>query len=632
MYRRKRLGVFVSHIYGDYQRRLCAGIIRRAKEYGYQVEIFTSNDGEDVGDYGLGEYSLLHIPDLNRCDGVILASSTYLLTEMAEKIKEMLQEQFRGPVIAIEQNSSPFPRVALENNSPVKDLVLHLGRVHGYTRMLYLGNQNYPDFSSLRRDFFLEGLSALGLPAEGCVLTCDGTQQGISSALSAVLEQNPLPQAIVCYNDALALDVIGFLRARGVRVPGQVAVTGLDTLAFGQQTSPVLTSVTFPIQTLGETAVELFFSASKGETVPPVTYVYASPSIGASCGCSVNAPDAYAYARFLDKAIVRRETELIQNMNMAANLQGVDDLDKGMDLIADFVKKLPHCRQFYLCLYDGWDRMPGRLQEFFPSGEPQGSDTVLLKLAIKDGRRLPECTFPRRSTLPDYLYEDGSSFLYASLFFAGQHFGYLALSFDGDTVGYDFAFVSWLFNVNNMLKSLCDKKNLGLLADRLEALYTRDELTGLMNRQGFGRAAAPVFEQAVADKKTICAMMFDLDGLKHINDAYGHPEGDFAIRVLARALKNSVEETCLCARQGGDEFQLLVPDCDGQAAAQILEKVQKYLDNYNRLHTKEYLVQASGGYSARVPQSPAELSEMFREADREMYRMKQKHQEASALK
>ena len=102
--------------------------------------------------------------------------------------------------------------------------------------------------------------------------------------------------------------------------------------------------------------------------------------------------------------------------------------------------------------------------------------------------------------------------------------------------------------------------------------------------------------------------------------------------MLARALKNSVEETCLCARQGGDEFQLLVPDCDGQAAAQILEKVQKYLDNYNRLHTKEYLVQASGGYSARVPQSPAELSEMFREADREMYRMKQKHQEASALK
>lgn len=620
MYRRKRLGVFVSHIYGDYQRRLCAGIIQKADEYGYQTEIFTSNDGEDVGDYGLGEYSLFRIPDPGRYDGVLLASGTYRMKEMTEEITKLLKSRFDCPVVAIEQTASPFPRVMLENNSAVKELTLHLGRAHGYTRMRYLGDSSHPDFNDLRQRFFLEGLSALGLPSEGCVLSCDGTQEDISLVLSGLLDQEAPPQAIVCYNDALALSVIDFLRARGIQVPGQIAVTGVDALTFGQQTSPVLTSVTFPIRRLGETAVELFAAISRGETVPAVTQVYASPSIGGSCGCAVSAPpDAYAYTRLLDKTIAFREKEMIQDMRMAANLQGVEDLDKGMDLIADFVKRLPRCRRFYLCLYDGWDQMPGRLQKLLAGEQPHDCDTVFLKLAIRDGKRLPECTFSRRDTLPDYLYEDGIAFVYTSLFFGTQHFGYLALSFDEDRVGYDFAFVSWLFNVNNLLKSLWDKKNLRLLADRLEALYARDELTGLLNRQGFLRLCAPVLEQAAAERRPICAMVFHLEDFGHINDAFGRREGDFALRVLAQALENSVGETCLCARYTQDQFYLLAPDSDEQAARQIVQKVNKYLDNYNRLHARDYCVRARAGYSVRPLQSPGQLSELFQEARQAMY-------------
>lgn len=623
MYHRKKLGVFISHIYGEYQHKLCAGILRKAKEFGYQVEIFTSNDGENVGDYGLGERGILQIPTPGNYDGFFLASSTYRMTEMADEITRLLQSEFHCPVIDIGNIESPFPSVMLENNRPMKDLVLHLGKVHGYSRIIYLGNRSEEFFSELRQHYFLAGLAELDLSSENTIFSCDGSEEDMSAVLERLIKQEQLPQAIACYNDALALKVIDFLRSQGLSVPRDIAVTGLDTLEFGQNTSPKLTSVTFPIEQLGETAVELFSAASRGENIPSVTWVSARTSIGSSCGCTENHElDLYLYTRTLDRVIARRESELFLDMRMSANLQGVEDLDKGMELIAGFVEHLPHCRQFYLCLYDGWDRMSERLQELMPTEEPYDTDAVLLKLAIRDGKRLPECTFTRRSTLPDYLYDGSSAFIYAPLFFREQHFGYLALSFDDDAVGYSFAFNSWLLNVNNMLKGLCDKKNLGLLAGRLEDIYTRDELTGLLNHQGFNRASAAVFEQAAAEGKSVCTMMFDLDCLKQINDTFGHSEGDFALRVLARALENSAEDNYICARHGNDEFQVLAPDCDEQAAAHLLEKVRKYLDNYNRLHTKNYIIRSSAGFCVRVPRHAAELPAMFREADQAMRRMK----------
>lgn len=616
MYYKKRIGVFISHIYGDYQTKLCRGILQKASEYGYLVEIFASNDGEDLGDYGQGEMSILNIPKQGSYDGFILASGTYLLPELKQKIVTFLQTQICCPVIDITQSSSPFPKVILENHKPVRDLVLHLVKVHGFQKICYLGNSSEPDFDGLRRTYFQEGLRESDLPSENCCYTCDGSEESIGQLLAELKEKDELPQAIVCYNDRMALDVIFQLQQLNIQVPEDVAVTGLDTLEFGQRTRPVLTSVTFPIDQIGETAVELLWAAFHGQELPALSEICAAPSIGSSCGCSPQKPDTHAYTRALHRRIAFQEASLLSNMHMSASLQDVEDLDQGMELIADFVRRMPGCREFYLCLYDGWDRISSHIRELTHTCQDKyDAETVLLQLALRDGKRLPECTFTRRSTLPDYLYGSSSYYLYAPLAFGKQYFGYLALSFDQGAVGYDFAFLSWLMNVNSMLKNLCDKKNLGLLVGRLETLYTKDDLTGLLSRQSFRQASAAAFEQAIAGRLSVCVMTFDLDCLRQINAAFGHAEGDFAIQVLAHALEYSADDSCLCAREGGDDFQILIPDCNQQKAQALLERIQSYLDHYNRLHTKGYIIRASWGCSIRIPSAPSELSEMFRDAD-----------------
>lgn len=625
MYHRKKIAVFISHIYGDYQSRLCSGIVKKAREYGYLVEFFASNDGESLGDYGTGEFNIINIPIPDNYAGVILASGTYLLSSLEKNIVKLLEDCFSCPVVDINQISSSYPRIALENHEPVKDLVLHLGRVHHYKNICYLGSSTQAGNDSLRRQAFIEGMNALSLPVKDNIYSCGFSRESLTEALEQILASASLPEAIVCYNDKLAVTAISVLKERGFHVPEQIAVTGCDTLEFGQMTSPLLTSVTFPINEVGEMAVEQLSKLLHKEKLPPVTTVFATPSIGTSCGCLTKRNvSSYSYAGKLAERIDSLEQNLILDMHMSANLQGVEDIDKGLDVLAGFAMSLSGCREFYLCLYEDWNRISGHIREITLTPEDEyHSDTVLLKLAIKDGKRLPECTFTKRSMLPDYLYDkDTASYVYAPLFFGEKNFGYLALSFTDNKVGYSFSFISWLLNVNNMLKSLCDKKNLGLLVGRLEDIYTKDELTGLLNRQGFKLKSVPAFEQAIADKRPVCAFLFDLDGLKLINDTYGHAEGSFAIQVLAHALENAAAKNDICSRQDSDVFHVLGFDYTPEKAARLADNVQKYLDNYNRLHTKAYHIRTSCGYCVCVPEKPSELAEMYEEADRLMYENK----------
>lgn len=90
MYHAKKIGVFISHIFGAYQQGVCQGIIDRAVEYGYTAEIFTSLDGENLGSYARGEESILHIPNYDSFDGVIFASDTYISQELRRKILKQL--------------------------------------------------------------------------------------------------------------------------------------------------------------------------------------------------------------------------------------------------------------------------------------------------------------------------------------------------------------------------------------------------------------------------------------------------------------------------------------------------------------------------------------------------------------
>lgn len=623
MYRRKKIALFISHIYGYYQTKLCDGILKKATESGYQVDVFTTNDGEDLGDYGQGEFEILNVPTPGLYDGVLFASGTYLLPALYEKLSSYIKEAFHCPVIDISQHDSCFPRIELDNNSAFEDLVIHLIKNHGFKKVVYLGVDSYPEFNTLRQEAFLRGLASQDYSSRNCIFTCESLdEKDIHATMSTLLEQKP--DAIVCYNDNVALTVISILKEMGISVPEQIAVTGCDQIPLGQNSVPALTTISFPIEQIGATAVEMLSNSLHGMEIPPVTTIAARIFMGNSCGCPSSCTETPYLAKELEKYQFYMEQAFLFHMQMSANLQGVHDLEQGITLLTDYIQKLPNCKEFYFCLYEDWDAPASHIRKLISGYEESyDSDIVMLKIGLKEGKLLPECTFSRRNLLPEHLYDSGNPwYVYCPLFFGSKLYGYLALTFKEEISSYPFIFMPWIMNVNNMLKDICDKKELGLLVERLESIYKTDELTGLLNRQGFKAYLAPALEKAISDGQSVCSMMVDLDCLKLINDTFGHQEGDFAIRVLAHAIENTVDDTFICSRRGGDEFQLLAFGRNSGDIDAIIEQIRKYLHNYNRLNTKPYNIEASFGYSLHPLNHAEELPAMFEEADKKMYEEK----------
>ncbi len=635
MYHSGKIGVFVSHIMGHYQTEVCQGILDTAGEYGYTTEFFTTLDGEELGDYSRGEESILSLPDYDGYSGMIFASETYPSARLRAQILASLKERCRCPVTEIAVTDQQFPAVALDNDSMFGELAAHLIRRHGCRRICYLGSRRQSYFSDHREQCCRRALADAGLAmTDADVRACEPSPDAVREAVSSLLSSGERPDAIVCYNDELALLAVQALHAAGLSVPADIAVTGCDHTPEGQHALPTLTTVSFPVYELGRRATEVLLAQIRGREVPAVSRVLAEPVYGTSCGCpAARTPDAFAFQQRQSGRIASLESSILGSMRMSAALSRISDLDEGMDLLESYIRGIEHCREFYLCLYEGWDSVSSYVQELTGETESDAdSGRILLKLAVRDGRRLPECSFTHAAPhglLPEHICRDsGSCYLYTPLFFEDRVFGYAALSYEQNRINYHFQLVHWFLNINQWLHGLCETKCNALLLRHLEDVYTKDPLTGLLNKHGYLRRAEALLRDARAAKKPVACFLFDLDRLKQINDSYGHAEGDFAIRVIGEALQHAARENDICARFSGDEFYLLAADCTPNDAKALLSRVDRYLENYNLLSTKAYSVLASGGFAVADGGSVSALEDLdalFEEADRNMYLTKQAH-------
>lgn len=629
MYHSKKIGVFISHIMGFYQQNVCQGIIDKALEYGYTAEIFASMDGENLGDYSLGEESILKIPNFDEFSGVIFAAGTYPHAELRAQIDATLREKCTCPVIEVSEGSDTFPSISLENNSTTKELVQHLISVHGDKRICYLGCESEPYFSDSRENYYREAMADAGLSiGENDIYTSVYTQDSVTSALKHFTANDSKPDAIVCYNDHMALLFMEAALKCGYKIPDDFAITGCDHSEEGQNVTPCLTTVSFPVYELGATAVECLIQKIKGESIPSHTLVPAHTVIGDSCGCHAHeVKNSIFYQRSLLNRIDGIEQSIFSSMRMSAAFQNITDIDDGMDLLESYIQSISHCHEFYLCLYDGWDSVSSHILELTDQTEDIiSADEIHLKLAIRDGKRLPECSFTKNTLLPEHISRHSdSAYLYMPLFFKNKEFGYVALSYEHNRINYHLHFVHWFMNINQMLQRICDAKNTNILVTHLEDIYTKDALTGLLNKHGYMHFEDLLTEEALATGKTLTGFIFDMNGLKYINDTFGHNEGDFAIQVIGHALSSTTRSGDICARFSGDEFYMLSTNYTEDEAADLLSRVHKYLNNYNKLSHKEYQITASGGFAQVTPQagfSKEDLKELYAKADKEMYLQK----------
>lgn len=631
MYHTRKIGVFISHIFGDYQQKLCQGIFDEALEFGYQVEVFASTDGETPGTL-TGEESILQVASCQEFDGIIYASATYLEEKLEQKIRQYLEQKISCPVLFVNQNTELTNNVLLDNHSPFEELAEHFIKVHNSRRLCFLGCLSEPEANAERIQIFQRTLQKNKISCDAHdVFSIRYGETHIKEAWDYFCEKGQ-PEAIMCYNDRMALDLIYYLQEIGISIPQDLAVSGCDNLSISENITPTLTTITFPTYEVGQEAVKRLVRMIDGHSEQTPSVVKALTRIGCSCGCRYRESHNPYYAIRQMHEISKKERRIYEDIHMSAALNDITNADDGMEILAQYISYIPHCSELYLCLYENWDSAPKQIQfltsmgalhdeDIFEENDSYDENMIFLMLGYRNGKLLQPCSFIRKDILPTFLMQKTDShYICAPLYFEDKAYGYLVLAFENNQLHYDFHVTSWIHSVCRMLKHITDRKHMTLLIQRLEDIYIRDELTGLYNQRGFHSMANILLSDALETGAKILAASFDIDGLKQINQDFGHPEGNFAIQVVAGALKSSADDSIIIARTGGDEFCVLAAGYEQSDVNSYIEHIQKYLDNYNRLHRKSYTISVSFGYALSPVTNEEELDTLIRNADLELAR------------
>jgi diguanylate cyclase (GGDEF)-like protein len=157
--------------------------------------------------------------------------------------------------------------------------------------------------------------------------------------------------------------------------------------------------------------------------------------------------------------------------------------------------------------------------------------------------------------------------------------------------------------------------------EQLRSQALTDELTGLHNRRGFFALAGQQLKLARRNHATALLFFADINGLKQINDRFGHAEGDAAIHRVARALTRTLRDSDIAARLGGDEFAILTNEANSHSQQDIMRRLKESLDSEGSRDPR-YPLSLSVGMARFDPQHPSTLDELLIVADHAMYEAK----------
>ncbi|MEN3007876.1 diguanylate cyclase [Pseudothermotoga sp.] len=156
----------------------------------------------------------------------------------------------------------------------------------------------------------------------------------------------------------------------------------------------------------------------------------------------------------------------------------------------------------------------------------------------------------------------------------------------------------------------------------MEYLSSHDPLTGLANRRAFEEFGEKILSLARRQNKKVAVMFLDLSKFKQVNDVFGHNFGDEVLKVIGSRLERNVRQVDLLARFGGDEFVLLVYDCDEECTKNLAERLIKLIEEPIDLGDGRQIKISANMGVAFYPKDGEELDQLVRAADIAMYHAK----------
>ena len=609
---------------GRFRQDLIREFNMAAEEAGANM-IYFHSVGE-VGDcdpqYAGNEYSLFDNIDLDQFDGIVFDGESYTVAGYADTMIECLR-RVNCPVVSISGVIDGFININFEDAAGIRLLTEHFLDVHHFTRIGFMsGYLSHPD-ARIRLDEFRSVMRSRGFPEDGAgMFEGDFWFNKGEEAADFFLSLPERPEAVVCANDYMALSLIKAFKSRDIRVPQDIAVSGYDGTIDGQEYSPSLTTASRERADIAKKAIDIIIRIAEGRPPENDVPIIPRPIINQSCGCAdcTNAGSDQDLKAELDRLyteyfgisynISNAEAALLK-MSLA---EDVDDVTK---VVTPNSMSFGEYSSFFLMLYTDTE---GRYSTDGDFSERSDKFVPIIKVDKAAAAHIPESGICRSCIIPDF---DGNSphFIYIMGVQSSAHlFGYAVMEMKGHNI-YNGFYSLWIMNISMVLDNILKSSRINKLIGSLKQLSTKDELTGMLNRRGFELLSHETI-RSLDRKHTVCTMVLDMDGLKKINDFYGHHEGDIAIKAAADIITGCCDSGEISARTGGDEFYVFAAGYSAEKLERFIDNLNRRIREYNSVSQSPYLISISYGTNLTEADSKTSLSELLKVSDNKMYEQK----------
>lgn len=636
------VAVIASGIDEEYQHSILSGIHRYAAHHRVHVAHFIAYGGMLANPkYDQGEYNIFTLPNFSQFDGVILLSNTFS-SDLAADLSRRIAEA-GIPAVSIDRDLEGMFHVGIRNGDAMEQITRHFIEEHGVRRFNFISGPDDNTESMERLSSFRKVLAEYNIPLEderiyrGSFRAKDG-RRAIEAFMRSEL---PMPDAIVCANDAMAISAMLTLEEHGIHCPEDILVSGFDNIYNAKNFSPALTTVERPLMQSGALACEMICRVLDGEPSERVQELNAVPIYSESCGCTLGAggEDISLFKKRNYQVIEGINSDISLLNQMSCALVECDTFEEYIAALQRLILKTG-CEEFYLCLNDNWHTKRLRHDTFITGEIPEDSYTVhgysgrmIVPLAYYDGTFSVGESFNTDIMLPRLRVESAAP---RKLYFVPLHFrerclGYFVIVNSDMPMGSSL-FHTWSINISNSMENFRKLLCLDEVVQELDKLYAVDSLTGVFNRNGFNRETREPFRRCIEEQRSAMIMFVDMDGLKQINDNYGHKSGDHAIRSIASVLQETCYNGELTCRFGGDEFFIFAADYTEEDVLALRARMQEQIDICNRNSGHPYTLSISVGAYITVPVEGTTLFQLITVADNRMYEEKKKKNPSKYLK
>lgn len=629
--KRKTIGVCVTGYDWECETRVIYGMYNRCMELDINLLVFSNLirkpdlyvDTSLPEDVIRGECEIYNLINYELLDGIAIFGDSIIDEKVLFDVTRRAKEH-GIPVVNINDNIHDIcTNVILSDRYAMEAVVRHLVDDHGLKKINFISGFKGNIQSEERLEAYKKVLSENGIPIEESRIGYGEFWKKAYECTEKFLTSGDLPEAIVCANDSMAIFCMDCIKDHGYKIPDDIVVTGFDAINDCEMYSPSFTTVRRAFQESGEVTVDLILDILNGKDTPHNYYVDSVLVKKQSCGCiPLDTEDRTDFidVRYGKLHRYKAFNSYILDVNTSfANAKNPNDLFSSLDKGAEFF----NLNKVYVCICSNADKSNTVFEN--KHDNKSGISETMISMYRYGHNIEPGVAFPSSQLLPESFLdgEHAVFFAFSPLYFTNRFLGYLAYEPTG-LEGNGDLFVTWTMTISNFAGNFYINKELKCVANELENLYMRDPLTGLYNRRGMNRLGYELIERAKKNGEWVTIICADVDGLKSINDRYGHEAGDIAITCTAKAIESSVPAESVCTRTGGDEYCVIMSHCGRDDISDCIAAIDKYLEDYNAKSGLPYKVGCSCGYFSINSAEFIALDSIIKAADENMYEVKTK--------